>query len=217
RMLLSHTSGYSDYWPQDYVMPEMRQPTTPQRIIDQWAKKPLDFEPGTKWEYSNTNYVIAGQIVEKISGKPLMELLAERGFHPLGMHSVFDVDRSRLPEADATGYYRHALGPLRPAPKEGAGWLSAAGELAMQADDLARWDISLINRSLLKPSSYDEMFRDVRTKDGKETHYGLGLMVRSRDGHSYLGHDGEVSGFVSSTTVIPDVQGAVVVLTHEDA
>jgi D-alanyl-D-alanine carboxypeptidase len=52
RMLLSHTSGYSDYWPQDYVMPDMRQPTTPQRIIDQWAKKPLDFEPGTKWEYN---------------------------------------------------------------------------------------------------------------------------------------------------------------------
>src|SRR4051812_3690861 len=63
RMLLSHTSGYSDYWPQDYVMPGMLQLTTPQRIIDQWAKKPLDFDPGTKWQYSNTNYVIAGQIV----------------------------------------------------------------------------------------------------------------------------------------------------------
>jgi D-alanyl-D-alanine carboxypeptidase len=217
RMLLSHTSGYSDYWPQDYVMPETLQPTTPQRIIDQWAKRPLDFEPGTKWQYSNTNYVIVGQIVEKISGKPLVELLGERVFRPLAMDSVFDVDRDRLPQVDATGYYRHAFGPLRVAPKEGPGWLSAAGELAMDAEDLARWDISLINRSLLKPASYDEMVRAVHTKDGKETHYGLGLGVNSRNGHLYLEHDGEVSGFVANNTVIADVKGAVVVLTNEDA
>ena len=105
--------------------------------MEQWAKRTLDFEPGTKWEYSNTNYVIVGRIVEKVSGKPLMSLLQERIFRPLGMRSVFDVDRSRLPETDAIGYYRHALGPLRVAPKEGPGWLSAAGELCMQAEDLA--------------------------------------------------------------------------------
>src|SRR5262249_23032003 len=58
RQLLSMTSGYQDYWPQDYVMPPMLKPITAQAIIDQWAKKPLDFEPGTKYQYSNTNYVI---------------------------------------------------------------------------------------------------------------------------------------------------------------
>ena len=60
RQLLSHTSGYQDFWPQDYVMPMMMQPTTAQKILDMWARKPLDFDPGTKWQYSNTNYVIAG-------------------------------------------------------------------------------------------------------------------------------------------------------------
>jgi CubicO group peptidase (beta-lactamase class C family) len=50
RQLLSHTSGYQDYWPQDYVMPMMLQPTTAQKILDAWARKRLDFEPGTKWE-----------------------------------------------------------------------------------------------------------------------------------------------------------------------
>lgn len=63
REILSHTSGYQDYWPQDYVMPEMLQPTTARTILDVWARKPLDFEPGTKWQYSNTNYVIAGLTV----------------------------------------------------------------------------------------------------------------------------------------------------------
>jgi len=69
RQLLSHTSGYQDYWPQDYVMPMMLQPVTAEKIMDLWARKPLDFEPGTKWQYSNTNYVIAGVIIEKVSGK----------------------------------------------------------------------------------------------------------------------------------------------------
>ena len=54
-MLLSHTSGYQDFWPQDYVMPGMLVATTPQAIADAWAKKPLDFEPGSRWQYSNTN------------------------------------------------------------------------------------------------------------------------------------------------------------------
>src|SRR6266853_2126354 len=60
RQLLSHTSGYQDFWPQDYVMPMMLQATTPQAIADQWAKKPLDFDPGSRWQYSNTNFTLAG-------------------------------------------------------------------------------------------------------------------------------------------------------------
>ncbi len=69
REILSHTSGYQDYWPEDYVMTTMMGPETAQQIIDTWAKKPLDFEPGTEWQYSNTNFVIAGCIVEVVSGE----------------------------------------------------------------------------------------------------------------------------------------------------
>ena len=72
RQILSHTSGYQDYWPQDYVPPFMLQPTTAQAILDRWAKKPLDFEPGAQYQYSNTGYVLAGLIVEKASGQPLL-------------------------------------------------------------------------------------------------------------------------------------------------
>src|SRR5213075_3328099 len=82
RELLSRTSGYQDFWPQDYVMPNMLHPVTAQKILDTWAKKPLDFEPGTKWQYSNTNFVIAGVIIEKASGKPLFDFLQEKIFTP---------------------------------------------------------------------------------------------------------------------------------------
>ncbi|PYS35706.1 MAG: hypothetical protein DMF75_02895, partial [Acidobacteria bacterium] len=123
RQLLSHTSGYQDYWPQDYVMPMMLQPVTAQKIMDMWARKPLDFDPGTKWQYSNTNYVIAGVIVEKVARMPLLQFLREKVFTPLQMKSVTDTDQEKLPMSDPTGYLRYALGTLRPAPKEGKGWL----------------------------------------------------------------------------------------------
>ena len=79
RQLLSHTSGYEDYYPLDYVTPLMASDTTPAQILDGWAKKPLDFDPGTRWQYSNTNYVIIGQIIEKVTHHPLIEFL--RGQH----------------------------------------------------------------------------------------------------------------------------------------
>src|SRR5262249_35484663 len=154
RQLLSHTSGYQDYWPQDYVMPMMLQPVTAQEILTRWARKPLDFDPGTKWQYSNTNYVIAGVIVEKASGMPLLQFLRQKVFTTLGMKSVANIDEGKLGDTDPTGYLRYALGPLHPAPKEGKGWLFAAGELAMTVQDLAKWDISIIEQKLMKPSSY---------------------------------------------------------------
>ena len=113
RQILSHTSGYQDYWPEDYLMTPMMKPESSQQILDGWAKKPLDFEPGTKWQYSNTNYVIAGQIVEQVSGKKLMEFLGEHIFKPLGMRSVWNSDEEKLTSTDATPYVRAALGPLR--------------------------------------------------------------------------------------------------------
>jgi CubicO group peptidase (beta-lactamase class C family) len=217
RELLSHTSGYQDYWPQDYVPLFMTHATTAKEIIDRWASKPLDFDPGTKWQYSNTNYVIAGVIVEQVSGEPLMKFLQEHIFAPLDMHTIADVNMEGLGDTDATGYMRYALGPPRVAPKEAAGWLFAAGELAMTAGDLAKWDIGLMSERLLKPASYKVMETEVKLKDGKGTGYGLGIDVGDISGHRVLSHGGEVSGYVSSNYVFPDDQSAVAVLTNEDA
>ncbi len=217
RQILSHTSGYQDYWPEDYVMTPMLKPESAQQILDTWAKKPLDFEPGTQWQYSNTNFVIAGRIVEQITGQPLMDFLTQRVFRPLGMKSVWNSDETKLTQTDATAYYRHALGPLRVAPKEGRGWMYAAGELAMTAHDLALWDESLISQSILSSESYKQMFTEVKLKDGAGTHYGLGVGVHDLNGHRSIEHSGEVSGFVSDNEVLVDDGVAVAVLTNQDA
>ena len=217
RQILSMTSGYQDYWPQDYVMPMMLKPATTQQILNGWAKIPLDFDPGTKWQYSNTNYVIAGMIVEKASGKSLYEFVQERILTPLKMTSATNTDVKQLPPTDPAGYFRNALGPLRLSPKEGAGWMYAAGELAMTAEDLAKWDISVIKQSVLKPASYRQMETEVVLSNGVGTRYGLGVQVFSQNGHRWLEHGGEVSGFTAENIVLPDDGIAVAVLTNQDA
>ncbi len=217
RQLLSHTAGYQDYWPQDYVPPFMLKPVVANEILDRWARIPLDFDPGTQWQYSNTGYVIAGLIVEKAGGLPLMEFFQRNIFAPLQMESVLNIDQDRLTESDPAGYMHYALGPPRLAPKEGKGWLYAAGELAMTAADLARWDISLMNQTLLKPASYREMETEVRLKNGQGARYGLGMSVARENNKLVLSHGGEVSGFAAQNVVLPEDRAAVVVLTNMDA
>ena len=214
RQLLSMTAGYQDYWPQDYVFPAMLSPTTAQNVLAQWARKPLDFKPGTTWQYSNTNYVIDGLIVEKASGMPLMEFLRQRIFTPLRMTSVKNVDSGPLEDTDADGFFRNALGPLRPAPKEANGWLFAAGNLAMTAHDLALWDISIINRALLKPESYQEMFKETRLSNGKSAGYGLGVFLRTAEGRNRIEHGGAVSGYVTANVIYPADKAAVVTFAN---
>jgi D-alanyl-D-alanine carboxypeptidase len=216
RQLLSHTSGYQDFWPQDYVMPMMLKATTPQAIADAWAKKPLDFEPGSRWQYSNTNYTLAGMVVEKAAGMPFFLFVRTRILQPVGLTSAadFDVDPRA---ATVTGYIRYGLGPLRPAPDAGAGWMWAAGELAMTASDLAKWDICLIRHCLLSPASYRELQREVVLNNGAGTGYALGLDVGMQGGRFMIEHSGEVSGFTAENIVFPEDSAAIVVLTNQDA
>ena len=213
RQLLSHTSGLQDYWPQDYVFSAMTRPTTPQGIVDQWAKKPLDFEPGEQWQYSNTGYVVAGMIAEKASGEPLMAYLKRRIFDPLGMASVKDGDDTNTP-AFPSGYGRYALGPVRAVTPPGRGWLYAAGELSMTAEDLAKWDIARIDRALIPADHWAAQETPVKLNDGKATNYGLGVYVRESAGRRAITHGGESVGFLSTNNVYPADRAAIVVMTN---
>src|SRR4030095_15255945 len=187
-----------------------------EEILKGWAQKPLDFEPGTKWQYSNTNYVAAGVIVERLSGVSVLDFLHRRVFDPLGMKTVFGCDNSALPPGAPTRYHRYGLGPARPAPKEGDGWLFAAGELAMTASDLAKWDIGMIDQKNLKPQSYREMERAELLKDGASTQYGLGVRVSLVNGRRVLAPRRGDSGITAQNAVYPDDRAAVIVLTNMD-
>lgn len=217
RQLLSHTAGYQDYWPQDYPFPEMKLPTTPTHVMETWAKKPLDFSPGTQWQYSNTNYVIAGLIVQKVSGQTPFEFLQQRVFPRIGITDAYNSDLHALPAEDAVGYSRNALGPLRPVQKGGAFWVFATGELAMTASDLAKWDIAMIDQTVLQPASWRAMQTNVLLNNGLGSGYGLGVFIGRPGGHRMIAHSGEVIGFTADNNVFPDERAAVVVLINQDA
>jgi D-alanyl-D-alanine carboxypeptidase len=221
RELLSHTSGYRDYFLQEYIPARMQRPTSVDAILKTWAERPLDFPPGEDWQYSGTNYVIAGRIVEKVTGEPYEKFLADEVLRPAGITDQTFADHPSQPERNAVGYYRFALGPPRPAPQTGRNWLFAMADLEMTAKDVALWDISVMNQSLLKAASYRDMSSQMKTINGRSTGYGLGFFVRDVAGldgkpHRMLHHPGEISGFRSHNFVLPDLQAAVVILTNAE-
>ncbi len=221
RQLLSHTSGIRDYWPQDFLTPAMTRPATAASIVAEWTRRPLDFEPGTDWQYSNTGYVLAGLIVEKASGLSLFDFQNRDLFAPLHMQHVTQYSPPRgqsstLGEDDARGYTRNGLAPAVRAPLEGAGWLFGAAHLAMQPAEMALWDISLMDRSLLSPASYEIEFAPIVLKNGHPENYAMGLEVATAQGRLRIGHSGGGSGFLADNRVWPKERVAIVVLTNND-
>ncbi|MBI0474689.1 class A beta-lactamase-related serine hydrolase [Sphingomonas sp. MA1305] len=212
RQLLSHTSGLRDYWPQDYSFKAMATPVTPGEIVRRWGSERLDFRPGAQWQYSNTGYVVAGMIVEKVSGQPLLAFLQQHVFAPLGIRAI-DQDKAVGP-GFPQGYKRYALGPVRVETPAAPGWLYAAGELAMSAENLAKWDVARINRSLLPADDWQAQETEVKLNDGSGTGYGLGVDVGVRDGRPIVEHGGEAVGFLSENIVYPKDRAAIVVLTN---
>jgi len=214
RQLLTHTAGYEDFAPQDYLIPAWTHISSPQDILQTWGKKPLNFDPGTRWQYSNTNYVLAAEIFEKVAEEKLVPFLKERIFTPLKMESADDC--SVAFPYDAEGYTRYAGGPPRRVAREADGWYYGAGELCMTAYDVGLWDIAFLNKEILLARSYDEFTREVRLSNGDLTNYALGLQLGEFHHIPTVSHSGEVSGFLASNTVYPTRNAAIVVLTNED-
>lgn len=214
RQLLSHTAGYSDFWPQDYVMTPMEKSTTPDAIMRAWAGKPLDFKPGDDWQYSNTGYTVAGRIIEKASGMPLFAFLQQRVLRPVGINDAVDCDPQRPRAPDAIGYEHRALGPLRPTHWQGQGWMFAAGQLCVTAEDVAKWDRSILDRTLLKPASYEAQQTPIKLNNGRDSGYALGLFIGKEGDRPILHHGGEASGYLTENRIYPGQKLAIAVLTN---
>jgi D-alanyl-D-alanine carboxypeptidase len=216
RNLMTMTSGYEDFAPQDYIIPIWLKNVDPAAIIHEWATKPLDFEPGTQWQYSNTNYVLLGLIVQKVTGEPLMQFLRENVLDPLHLPGIFNAYTQRE-KLEVTGYVSNAMAPVRVQPLEGNGWYFGDGDLAMPASTLAQWDLDILNQKLLTPASYQQFETPFTLKNGKSSNYGLGTFVRTLNSHPMLEHGGEVGGYVAENMAFPEDHLAIVVLTNQVA
>jgi len=215
--LMNHVSGYPDYYPLDFVDRRMSQPIPADALLEKYAGKGvnLDFEPGTRYSYSNTGYILLGRIVEKVSGESFSSFLRKRILRPLGMTETFyepDPDRPEI----ARGYTTFALGPSEPNQPEAQGWVSSAGGIYTTPRDLAKWDIALLERKVVNRESWALMTRSRRLKNGSLTGYGCGLAIGTRNRREVLGHNGAVNGFAASNTIIPSMHAAVILFCNQD-
>lgn len=214
--LMNHVSGYPDYYPLDFVDRPMRKSIPVDDLIRSFGTRRLDFEPGTRYSYSNTGFVILGRIISAVSGRSFAEFLRERILKPLGLtHTVFEPNAASA--GLAQGYTTFALSPPELATPEGPGWVGAAGALYSTPSDLAKWDMALIGGKVLKPESFKLMTTPRTLKDGTVSNYGCGLRVGMRGGETVLSHNGAVAGFSALNTVIPSTRSAVVLFSNLDS
>lgn len=207
--LLSHTSGIPSYTDnkQFATPPFLRLPKTPAEIL-LWTKdKPLEFEPGTKWMYSNSGYIFLGIIVEKVSGEKYASYLQKHIFEPLGMlSSGYDETNVVLPHR-ASGYQPCGQSICN------SDYIDmslpyAAGSLYSTVGDLYKWDRALYTAKVLSKASLDLMFTPVRNE------YGYGWMLGPMANHKQIGHGGGIPGFSSYIARFPDDDAAVIVLSN---
>ena len=216
RDLMGHVSGYPDYYPLDFVDRRMLRPISADSLARWYGHAPLDFEPGTRWSYSNTGFIMLGRIAELVAGRPLGRLMHERIFDPLGMrHTAYEP--ARRDRAYAQGYASFALGDPEPADPEASGWAAAAGGILSTPTDLLLWDRALMDGQVVGGENYRMMTTPRRLANGASTNYGFGLSIGVSGGDTILSHGGAVSGFAAQNTMVPSSRSGVVVLSNAEA
>ena len=210
-----HVTGYRDYYPLDFVVREMQKAETAYTIIARYGTRPLDFEPGTRWSYSNTNFLMLGKAIEAASGQTVGAFMAQRIFTPLGMtRTAYDPPASDT--GTAKGYTSYALAPPVQARPEASGWTGAAGAIWSTPTDLLTWDLGLMEGRVLSPASYTLLTTPRTLADGRSTGYGCGMGVQLGGDAIVLAHGGAVAGSVAQNIMVPATRSAVVVLANAD-
>jgi CubicO group peptidase (beta-lactamase class C family) len=207
--LLTHTSGIPNFtgFP-DYSSQEPFD-TTPEKLVARFRDKPLDFEPGEKFSYSNSGYVLLGYLAEKVSGESYAKFLQKNIFGPLAMKdSGYDSNSAIIPRR-AAGYSPE---PGKDGPVN-AGFINmtvpfSAGALYSTTEDLLRWEQGLFGGKVLSAASLAKM-----TTPFKDD-YAFGLMVGTQDGHKRIEHNGGIEGFNTALAYYPDDKLTVVVLSN---
>lgn len=206
-----HTSGYRDFYPLDYVDARMLNPIEPDALIAAYAQLPLDFEPRARFSYSNTGFTMLARIAEQVSGKPYQALIDERIFKPLGMSSSL-----RSPAGAASGHVSFLLDGAEPGPSEAGGWLFGIGDIWASANDLAKWDLAMMEGKVVSAASHAALATARPLANGRSSNYSCGWFIRTAYGEHVLHHNGWVGGFHTRNMIVPRTRSAVVFLTNDE-
>lgn len=213
--LLSHTSGIKSYTSVRDFHKSARKDYARREILDLVSKEPLEFQPGERWNYSNTGYFLLGMLIEDVAGKPYGEFMDERVFKPLGMTRTRANDLRAIVPDRAPGYQWDGkelkngeyVSPSQP---------FAAGMLISSVNDLVKWDAALASHALLDEQSSERMWTPTRLSDGREAGYGYGWETSEINGHRRVSHGGGIPGFSTELARFPDEKLTVIVLANTE-
>jgi len=215
RHLLSHTSGIPD-WETDSAVINLRNDYTEGQLLHKAMSLRLDFQPGERWSYSNTGYIVLGILIHEVAGKFYGDVLRERVFRPLAMEAARIISEADIVLNRAAGY-RLVDGEVK-----NQEWVSpslnttADGSLYLSILDLVKWDASLNTEKVLKKSSLEQMWTPVRLKGDSLHPYGFGWDLSSVNGRKARRHSGSWQGFNSYIARFVDDKLTVIVLVNRD-
>jgi CubicO group peptidase (beta-lactamase class C family) len=213
--LLTHTSGIEDFTALPDYQDRMMLDLKPTEIIDHFKDKPLKFTPGTKWSYSNSNYILLGHTIEIISGQTYAEYLAEHIFKPAGMTNTFYASDIKLVDNRA-GAYSHGENGFENAQPISMTQPYAAGSIQSTVEDYFKWHQALFAHTLVKKESLAKAYTNYKLTDGKESDYGYGWKF----GHVYdspsIWHGGAINGFGTVEIYLPKEDVLVVIFSNCD-
>lgn len=206
--LLTHTSGIPDFTDFPDFVPTMATPTTPDALIARFKKRPLQFQPGNSFHYSNSGYALLGYLIERISGEPYSRFVQENIFTPLAMNHSGYYSRSTRISRLAVGYEPEHSGPA-PAPSFDASVIYSAGGLYSTTGDLQRWERALYGGKVLSKASLQKMMTPFRDR------YALGLGARKTpNGQRLFWHNGGMPGYTAWVGYLPAEDVDVIVLSN---
>ena len=208
--LLTHTSGLGDYPPEI----DLKRDYTENALLAAFKKAPLDFEPGTSWNYSNVGYVTLGILIGKITGKFYGDFVKERLFRPLEMTTAQVISEADIIPNRAAGY-RLVKGELK-----NQQWVSpstnstADGSYYVSILDLAKWDAGLFTNKPLTRSSRQSIWTPAKLRDGTTKDYGFGWHLGNYHGHRLAFHGGAWQGFKSFIIRFLDTELTIIFLAN---
>lgn len=216
RQLLNHTSGIKSYTEVPGLFAkETRLPVKPEGILDTVKDAPLDFEPGTKWNYNNSGYEVLGLIIEKLDGQTYALSLKKRILDPLGMSSTYFVPNTTIVPLRAHGYVGKG-NDRRNAEYLDMSWPYAAGSMESTTLDLAKWDEALYGNRILSPSSLSQMWTRTQLAGGETEGYGFGWQLAKTNDIEIVQHGGGINGFSTFIRRAPSQGLTVIVLTNAE-
>jgi CubicO group peptidase (beta-lactamase class C family)/uncharacterized protein YneR len=213
--LLTHTSGIRDYTSISDSVQRYKTDLKPAEMISYFQNQPMRFAPGTRYEYSNSNYFLLGHIIEKITGKTYAQYLESNFFIPLGMTGSFYANDTKIIKDRAAGYTKNEK-EIKNAEAISMTQPFAAGSILSTVEDLFKWQQAVQSNKLVKKESLDKAFKKYKLVDGKEINYGYGWRVGFIQESGSLWHGGLISGFMSMAMYLPEEDVFVTVLSNCD-